>query len=275
MNKALNRIEYEYIVDTFVREKPPLSLLCKNIFVKIDSSSYKLIDDYIFFKADGVEVNDDIKVFFNHKKRPLYFFSRVGQKEGITVFKLSDKFYKHNDELKNCQISLWNSGGFKLKAGISNDFPLSFPYPPVVDDEDSEVFFGLCSKISGLMKINADKIPNAFFYRLYDIAIKHRAPDFSPCLLYIDAEFILIFCIEEKAKEIATQISAQMEVGFGRRKVKCSSIFSFFLPNLNLNSTGESCGALCLTIKNIHEEDKRFLHEKAHADKYGYPKLES
>ena len=89
MNKALNRIEYEYIVDTFVREKPPLSLLCKNIFVKIDPSSYKLIDDYIFFKADGVEVNDDIKVFFNHKKRPLYFFSRVEQKEGITVFKLS------------------------------------------------------------------------------------------------------------------------------------------------------------------------------------------
>lgn len=271
MNKALNRIEYEYIADTFVREKPPLSLLCKNNFVKIDSFSYKLIDDYIFFKAEGVEVNDDIKVFFNHKKRPLYFFSRVEKKEGITVFKLSDKFYKHDDELKNCQISLRNSGGFKLKAGISNDFPLSFPFPPIVDDEDSEVFFGFCSKVSALMKISSDKIPDAFFYRLYDIAIKHKAPYFSPCLLYIDAEFILIFCIEEKAQEISAQISAQMEIAFGSRKVKCLSIFSFFLPNLNFNSTGESCGALCLTIKNIQEEDKRFLHEKAHTSKYGYP----
>ena len=76
-------------------------------------------------------------------------------------------------------------------------------------------------------------------------------------------------------QEISAQISTQMEIGFGRRKVKCSSIFSFFLPNLNVNSIGESCGALCLTIKNIHEEDKRFLHEKAHASKYGYPKIES
>lgn len=83
MNKALNRIEYEYIVDTFIREKPSLSLLCKNTFVKIDSSSYKLIDDYIFFKADGVEVNDDIKVFFNHKKRPLYFLAGSNKKRGL------------------------------------------------------------------------------------------------------------------------------------------------------------------------------------------------
>lgn len=271
MNKSLNRIEYEYIADTFVREKPPLNILCKNTFVKIDSFSYKLIDDYIFFKAAGVEVNDDIKVFFNHKKRPLYFFSRVEKKEGITVFKLSDKFYKHDDELKNCQISLRNSGGFKLKAGISNDFSLSFPFPPIVDDEDSESFSAFCSKISGLMKMNAEKIPAAFFYRLYDIAIKNKMPNFRPCLLYIDSEFILIFCIEEKAKEISTQISAQMEVVFGHRKVRCFTVFSFFLPVLHLDSAEGKSGTLCLKIKNIQEEDKRFLHEKAHTSKYGYP----
>ncbi|UTC63357.1 hypothetical protein E4O05_05585 [Treponema sp. OMZ 787] len=272
MKKALNRIEYEYIADTFVREKPPLSILCNNTFVKIDSFFYKIIDGYIFFKADGVEVNDDIKVFFNHKKRPLYFLSRVEKKDGILVFKISDKFYKHDDELKNCQISLRNSSGVKLKAGISRDFTLSFPYPPVVDDEESEAFFSLCSKVSAMMNISADKIPGAFFYRLYETAIKHKTPDFSPCLLYADADFLLIFCVDKKAEDISALQTAQMEISFDRRNVKCLSTFSFYLPKLQLDSSGESCGVLCLTIKSIQEEDKRFLHEKAHSSKYGYQK---
>ncbi|WP_276324828.1 hypothetical protein [Treponema putidum] len=42
MNKPLNRIEYEYISDTLVREKPPLNLLCKNNFVKLDPFFIKL-----------------------------------------------------------------------------------------------------------------------------------------------------------------------------------------------------------------------------------------
>ena len=80
MNKALNRIEYEYIADTFVREKPPLSILCKNTFVKIDSSSYKLIDGYVFFKADGVEVNDDMKVFLIIKNALFIFLAESNKK---------------------------------------------------------------------------------------------------------------------------------------------------------------------------------------------------
>ncbi|UTY28118.1 hypothetical protein [Treponema putidum] len=272
MNKPLNRIEYEYISDTLVREKPPLNLLCKNNFVKLDPFFYKIIGEYIFFKTEGIEPNDDIKVFFNHRKRPLYFFSKVEKKENILAFKLSDKFYKYDDELKNCKILLWNSNGFKLKADISRDFPLSFPCPLIVDDEDSEKFAELRPKISSLMKINEEKVPDAFFYRLYDILIKNNAPEFSPCLLYIDAEFILIFCTEEKSKPISVQVSAQTEIGFDHRKVNFLSVFSFFLPAVHPNQAGEKCGILCLSIKNIQEEDKRFLHEKAHSSKYGYPK---
>ncbi|UTC65916.1 MULTISPECIES: hypothetical protein [unclassified Treponema] len=274
MNKALNRIEYEYISDTLIREKPPLNLLCKNNFVKLDPFFYKIIGEYIFFKAEGMELNDDIKVFFNHRKRPLYFFSKVEKKDDILVFKLSDKFYKYDDELKNCKILLRNSNGFKLKADISKDFPLSFPYPPIVDDEESEKFAELRSKVSALMKMDAEKIPDAFFYRLYDISIKNNAPEFSPCLLYIDAEFILIFCTEEKSKPISVQVSAQTEIGFSCRNVDFLSVFSFFLPVMHSNQAGERCGILCLSIKNIQEEDKRFLHEKAHSSKYGYPKNE-
>ena len=100
MNKALNRIEYEYIVDTFVREKPSLSLLCKNTFVKIDSSSYKLIDDYIFFKADGVEVNDDIKVFLIIKNALFIFLAESNKKRGLLFLSFPINFINMMMSLK-------------------------------------------------------------------------------------------------------------------------------------------------------------------------------
>lgn len=273
MNKALNRIEYEYIFDTFLREKPTLTLLCNNNFVEVDSFFYKIIGEYIFFKADRVEPRDEVKVFFNHRKRPLYFFSRVENKEGSLAFKLSDKLYKYDDNSTRNKpsIFLWNSRGFKLSAEISESFPLNFPFPPIIEDEETESFFLFRSKISSLMKLNPDKIPNAFFYRLYSSACKSNIPETEPCLLYIDSEFILIFCSEKTIEAISTQRSAQTEINFGQRKINLLSVYSFFLPTPCPNSTGERFGLLCLLAKNIQEEDKRFLHEKAHSSRYGYP----
>ena len=273
MNKALNRIEYEYIFDTFLREKPPLTLLCNNKFIEVEPFFYKVIGEFVFFKADGVKTKDELKVFFNHRSRPLYFFSRAEKKEGALAFKISDKFYKYDDNFARNKphILLWNSKGFKLSADISENFPLSFPFPPIVEDEEAESFFLFRSKISSLMKLNPDKIPTAFFYRLYVSACKSCIPELEPCLLYIDSEFILIFCSEKKVEPISVQVSAQTEINFGHRKINLLSVYSFFLPISGSKSTDERYGVLCLLIKNIQEEDKRFLHEKAHSSRYGYP----
>ncbi len=286
MQILLSRIEREYILHSFKNETPELNILISGNFYRIIKSDYQISNDYIFFKSDELEndntpLDNSAKVFFMHKDIPFSFTTDVEQKKDIYFCKIPEQLYKNKNENndKNFSFFLETSNGFKMKAETIKNFPIAYDENEVMKIKSEKKLIKLRKDFATLRKNNATELSKTLLNRIERIRTYEDKLKISTSMLFIDSEFILIYCSEKQAHIIATSISTRVEISLKERNITASVGYDFFYSFTNKNiefftdtakqMRNSLAGIVCLNIKKIQEEDKRFLHEHTHSEKYG------
>lgn len=251
MRRHLNRIEYDYIITIFLKRKPPLCLQYKSGFLNLSSDSYELKDGIVSFQSTRLKSGEEVKILFDHRGRLLYFFSTVEELNGRFIFKLSEELYKYDSDDKKVSIPsirFSNLSGFNLEVNTSPFFPIRFSHPTGKNEEN--------------------KKPSSLDTRFYEILAKevHELP--CPALVYIDTSHILLICTEKDSKLFSLHQPIRTEVKFGIRVLDFISNHGSFHPISQTDIPETNIGILCLFVKDMKEEDKRFLHEYVYTEKY-------
>lgn len=266
MPKPLNRIEWEYVFTSFLKEKPFLSILHSGGFLKLSGKQYKIENSFIYFAEKNDTCTGTSKILFTHKKRPLYFSAVIKKKDGVCFFKFSDALYKYDitEDEESVGITFTNSGGGKLSATIADNIFLKAPHfakYAYADEADKNAVLDFSSKIFSAMGVACKKPSFVFLKIMYEIAEKGLTPYKEPCLVFADGTFLLIFIKPQKLKRISAMLSAKTEIRFERRTINLAASFLF-------EYTAKATLA-CFEVTDIQEEDKRFLYENTYLTKYG------
>ena len=268
MRKPLSRIESEYILSSFLKERPKLTVLCNNNFITLTASQYKIRDNHIFFKTEKIKKDDDLKIYFNHKGRPLYFKTAVNERQGILFFELLPRFYKDNAEEDTSVpfVRLMSASGFNLRIGNFEDYS-DYILPSAAKTGELSSF---AEHIISTCSVDAENPPEKLIDVMFKILYGNQLPIFCQSIAFMDTENLLIFCSAEKAHPFSDKRPAKTEIAFTGRKIHCFSVFASSYPIQSERLKEDSCLAL-FSIKDMQEEDKRFLHEKEYKTKYGKP----
>lgn len=264
MQKPLNRIECEYIFSSFVKDRPNLTVLCNNAFLPLPNSRYKIQEEYVFFKTDKIKKDDELKVYFNHKGRPLYFKTAVDEKQGILFFEIPQRFFKDDTEedLSVPFVRLISASGFNLRINNFEDY--SDYVLPRAEDGELPAF---AERIAAAGDLKPELLPEKLLTVMFKV-LRGNIPVFKPCVLFTDSEYLLIFSAAEKASPLYGKRPSKTELCFDSRKVDCFAVCDS-VHRIESEMVKEECCLILFSITDIQEEDKRYLHEKAYGTKYG------
>ncbi len=278
MQAPLNRIESEYIFKSFLQEKPPLTILHANGVLRLSGAQYKVKNSHIFFKWQQIKILGKITVIFTHKRRPFYFIAQLDTQDVFLYFTFSPQLYKYDYVEKDSggKIIFTDAGGGKFSADISDDFPLKINSDNIFSrlkknaegKEEYKRFSIFTERFYALTEMPEKNTPTYILERIYEIAENGKLPKTEPCLIFSDGSYILIFTALKKAERISLLSAAQTEIRFRKRRVYFLSSFLFRYP-LPYADDKKGYAAVCLSIENIQEEDKRFLYENTYSAKYG------
>ena len=116
----------------------------------------------------------------------------------------------------------------------------------------------------------ADKpffLPDNIYYFFYIIIKRKKMPKFKTSVLFVDSDYLLIFAPKEKTDNFLNNGFLETQISFRHRTLNFFSKTYLFYP-LDKESNKLSHGILLLSLKDVQEEDKRFLYEKAYKKKY-------
>ncbi len=296
MASLLNRIETEYILNFFKTEKPDLNILQDDNFFHINKDEYTLNEKAVFLKCKNIETQHKIllqietKFFFNYKDRPFYFFAKIKKNKDFFLFDLPKEIYKHQEirEDTNMFFRLETSNGLKMQATPESSFDLKYNHKkikqkakanPEFSNEILEIKNRILTMIKSEKAFFSEKISSAAILKIYEMLKFDSKIKINTSLIFIDSKFILLFCSQKNADIILKSPSIKAEITFDDRKIKVSLSYNFFYEIENKNITfftdkakqikTDFAGVLCLSMKKIHEEDCRFLHEFSYGSKYG------
>lgn len=263
METPLNRIESEYVLNLFVKECPAIKIMCGNGSFDLAKTEYKIEDNFIYFKHRKIKKGDTVKVFFKHKKRPLYFTSVIGEKDEFLTVNLLQKFYKDDitDAEKFPFVRITNSKGFTLKI---NNFENYYDLVIRMDKDFS------CFKQNIKFADKPCFLPDNIYYFFYMIIKRKKMPKFKTSVLFIDSDYLLIFAPKEKTDNFLNSGFLETQISFKHRKLNFFSKTYLFYP-LDKENNKLPHGILLFSLKDVQEEDKRFLYEKAYKKKYREP----
>lgn len=269
MQHSLSRIEREYVVQHLAEVLPALVVLHGNDFDNIPALSYTCDAETIHVSGLYSERPErfDVRVFFRHEKRGMYFDSHVNaDNKGQRSIYISPKIFLHEEEQKSksdCSIAIECSGE-TYSASTDARYPLDVCFI------DPELYAG---HHTGMKKL-ADKIGfdvamtnySVASYRLFEYLDGFRAfPDdqkLSGSLFYIDNTSVLLAIPENSLVSRKRDIVLSVSFNCGKRNVRFTAALRGFLPvNKMLN-------IVYLHINDVQEEDKRFLYERLFKEKY-------
>lgn len=271
MPASLSRIEFEYVINIFAETKPVLYVCSKNGVQQISSYEYEINNRNITVnKKLSAPENEKASVSFFHKKRKMYFISRIfsEHKNGKPVFGfcIPDKIFKAaKDKQKTeypfiqlfykTEVILHASALFFQKEKNQSSLPLSADFSGL-----EKIFCANRKHLPESESLNIQKKTLLAFLKNENLNITSSCPSF----LFFDSQFILLFC---KKTSLPEKDFKELDVRFNftNRTILCRAKQNFFLPYNIKNETG----FLLLEITDAAEEDKRFLHEQTHTEKYG------
>lgn len=265
MPVMLSRIEREYVVKNLEESLPEISLLCGINLLSILEKTYSITSGIVSMDAECIknEACKEIRVYFFHKKRGMYFDAVVRTKGAAILFAIPDDIYL--EELKTDsglnEILHLHIGKMKCKAVQIETLPLDAVLinPRILNMK--KTVLDKISRRSGLK----DSDPFAV-YRLYeylDSFGKASPTGFSVKdgnLIFVDHQFILASVHAIKELESIHDIEIMLKC---RNRTICTvaSIFGSIPVTSDLT-------VLCLDIAAAQEEDKRFLYERLYKKKY-------
>lgn len=262
MPVSLNRIEREYIIQNLNDVLPPLSILSGDILYTIPSRTYSIETGFLSFKDTilHLETGTDCRVFFRHKMRGMYFFSKVIRTtDNFFRCELSPDFFMEdiNQSFESTGKVLFSWLGIFFESHTTAEYPLEYI---LVDPE-------ICiEKLDNMKKIarkaGIDEAPSLMLFRLFEYLDAFNG-DFKKSdngstrgeFVFIDHQY-LVFSIcgmgknsFEKGNELDLMILYQ------KRKIVVTAVVCGTVPVFT------NLSVLCVNISHAQEEDKRFLYE--------------
>ena len=266
MRIPLSRIEYEYVLETFMDCPPPLLLQTGTFFYAVTPQSYTIKQSRLYCTLPAEYIGKNVSVFFEHKKRSIVFSSIIYHSKDGPYLQLPDIAYKYDEIVvpKAPPIIAQGHENFPLDSIIHTDVQL----PAASDFLPSAYQIALQYVAEETQSINDHAFP-LFLYRLHEFErhvnhwTNHHIQS-SLSILFIDSKLMLCGCKDSYAVTIGRRQSLQFILYFPHRTIrilKGRSLFSHFIPKSN----GAVLGFL---FEDIFEEDKRFLYEQVYHEKY-------
>lgn len=274
MQIPLSRIEYDYIVEAFLQELPPLLLQSGALFYMLPSGSYTIKNSKLYFQLLSEFIGKKTSVFFEHKKRSIVFHTTVYAYNGSCSITLPDIAYKYDPEKQpqnnvfaeihiqdNSPITAYEHEHFPLDSIIHTDLHL----PPFTDFLPSA--YQTAAQFTAEKTVTQNIFP-LFLYRLHEFE-QQTFMMFNPYtssglyVLFIDSKILICGCRDDYAVSIGKRQSLRFVLHFPHRTIhsKGRSLFSHFLPKSNRAVLG-------FVFENLFEEDKRFLYERVYHEQY-------
>ena len=269
MQHSLSRIEREYVVQHLAEVLPALVLLSGNDFTNITAASYMCTHETIDLHGLNFRSSElfDVRVFFRHEKRGMYFDSQVKiDLKGSGDIPISPKIFLNDAPpafKSDCTLILEDSGK-AYSISTEDRYPLDSYF---IDPEIYSSHHTSMKKLAD--RIGFDTSENNYsvaHYRLFEYLDGIRSDKTNQkidgSLFYIDNKTVLLSLPENifTSKRRDAEISVSFRCG--KRTVKFNAGIKGFLP------VNKMLRIVCLHIIDAQEEDKRFLYERLFKVKY-------
>lgn len=277
MRIPLTRIEYEYILETFIEDHPPLYLQSGTALYTLAPNTYILKHSRIYFNRPAAGLNTQAVVFFNHKKRTISFDTRITLSRQGCCFDLPDIAYKYDPDAKKTRriitevdlpervsIKMYEHELFPLDSIIHPGLTQPLPFhelPPA---------YRIAFQNTGTYTHNEFPL---FLYRLYDFESQISAL-FNPqegndsIMLFLDHNILICGCKDRYTLSLENRHSLRFRIHFPRRYISMEgkTLFSHFFSDNDTVIFG-------FLFEEVFEEDRRFLYENVYHEKYNPVRL--
>jgi len=282
----LSRIETSLIFSHLQNEKLKLYIKSREKSFFVEKNDYISANHLIILKKkdESLGEGEPIYVYFIYKKVKVFFRS-ILEKKDLWCFNIPETFYLKKKKKKSNifpSLSLYHQNlllSTFLSAGSSRK---NVRFPHLSKDEVQTIFERskhLGHNLAFLLNELKRYVPegeNLYCHLgiINDFLLKKECGKLKERNLYIlsDSNVILTFSSIKFAKQFACSVNKYKElsakISFKNRNILCNVQYDFFSPFLKQENACDY-GFLGLKISNIHEEDKRYLHEGIFTNMYG------
>ncbi|MEL3907567.1 MAG: hypothetical protein P1P64_00950 [Treponemataceae bacterium] len=288
---TLNRIERNFIFENFARDLPIIRLILQNgKVVKILGSEYQL--DNNFVEMSDLNIKEQIcTLLFPHKNRLISANVEIQRKGVRTFFLFPEKLMLYeNKETKDIhskiilQINKKAENGKlelvkkELNLQLLEKFPLfDFTTDLLLEQKNNS----LLTNVNLMLSYQNNKLKDEFcisrlYFFLEELANgnilefeKSNTTAFLS-LLFVSDKCAVFFMQANLQKLISLSIEKTLQIKVGRRFM--SLPLSKIAGVMSLSKTerlNQDMALVAISTENIAIEDKRFLHEKLYAKKFG------
>lgn len=273
MPTPLSRIEREYILKTLEEAKPPFSVLSGPRFIRIPADEYACAGGRFelfgqALSAFGDEYRSPLRFCFFHKGRGMFFdLARETFSHGNAFFTLPEKVYLEEIAAGTecpASVSCVSSGRCNEASAVSS-FPLDFVIPdPALLHEKKNVLDKI-SKKSGIRDGSSSAV-----YRLFEYLDSFSKPESASdkadnSFLFIDHRFALASfgnTAPNDGELLPAHAMVSLAIELGTRLIDVGASVTGIIP------VRKALSVYCFSLKDLKEEDKRFLFERMYRQKY-------
>ncbi len=268
MDPALTRIEREYVLRNMADEKPALLLVSGTNCVAVVPEDYAIETETLTLRV-GLPFPSmtEIRVFFSHRKRGIFFDSAIhtpGAGFSCSI-PIGDRVYK--ESAAECDTSFpvltVKTGPLAITARPASWFPVESFFP------NASLFAERKNRIETLSeRLGFADFPlhaaRVFEYATDLIAKKKddRVTYGAGILIFADERAVCLTVRKDALSSMENGGETRITIEYPNRKIK-------FVGTLTGEIAVDSATAiLAARVTDMHEEDKRFIHERVYRNRY-------
>ncbi|QEJ99297.1 hypothetical protein [Treponema phagedenis] len=272
MQTPLNRIESEYIIKTFKRDTPPISILCGAELFVLKKEQYRIINETVYFNCIPFLLGKNITVIFTHKQRSFCFYTDTLQKERYLSFSLAQRIYKYDVGTADYNIpfaEIHINTSLKFSAFAAPELPLDhiIPQKEILSDPKrlNETVKKLIFRKNAAKKITASSLLRIIEFEKSAQSFFSAKTNRGMLFLFVDNIRLVTASVQTISRIIKKQQIESIRLHFPKRNITVSpASVEFYLPITQLPEV-EIIG---YSLTAAEEEDKRFLYENIYRGKY-------
>lgn len=273
MPMPLSRIEREYVLKTLEEAKPPFSVLSGPRFIQIPADEWSCAGERFelfgeALSALGGEHRSPLRFCFFHKRRGIFFdLARETFLNGNAFFTLPEKVYLEEIAAgTESPASVSCRYGGRLTDAVSvSAFPLDCVIPDPELLQEKKNVLDKISKKSGIRDGSSSAV-----YRLFEYLDSFSIPESASSttinsFIFIDDRFALASfgnTVQSEGEALQAHKPVNLAIELGRRSMDVNASISGIIP------VRDGLSVYCFSLKDLKEEDKRFLFERIYRQKY-------
>lgn len=264
---ALSRIEREFVIDTMRVEKPVLLVTFGSEHIVISGKDYSIVGESLAFtEIDWFESNANVRVYFKHKKRGVFFdsLSVTHATEGYKSIPISSALFKESSSPVKTAFPI---ATLEVGSGCLRVRPeVWFPVEPVFPDAALAAEKG--SQLERLGQLLGMSDHSLCVLRTFTFIERRARKDNSliatpsGCLVFIDDRAITMYASKTQTDSIMAMERLELKLSYEVRNIV---IFAEPAGSLRFDSNSD---IVALRIRDIEKEDCRFIFERTYRSRY-------